>query len=234
MASITLLHFISVVGSLVTIFVAIYILNALLGVNPNLYHVMDFEFKSPTVWLTLILSTSIPLLMELAFRAMKREIQPAFSVILQEKLRLKRKDLRGTGGASPLPKGDSMPLQQSGPVSTAGTGEKSPKGPASAQVVTSHQEEEKWASVKKQNPKTAMRSADALKSLEKNRLSIKDRNEGKVREAVIRSMLRFRNLTGGQFDSAAQAKFQNHDEMVKPRAGGARDEGKVPDGPLDV
>jgi len=36
-----------------------------------------------------------------------------------------------------------------------------------------------------------------------------------LQSALVRSMLRFRNLTGSYFDSAAQAKYQNHDSMLK-------------------
>jgi len=175
----------------------------------------------------LIVSVSIPMLMELAFRAAKRELRPAYDVILQEKLRLKRRDIHHpTGG----PK-DAIPLDVNSSPRSGNT--------ASSQVVASHVDEEKWAVVKHQKSnKTVVRSEEALKQLERNRLSIKDRNEGKVREAVVRAMLRFRNLTGGQFDSAAQAKWQNHDPMIKasksPRMGARTDESKVPEGPLDV
>ena len=35
-----------------------------------------------------------------------------------------------------------------------------------------------------------------------------------LRQTLIRSMLRFRNMTGASFDSAAQARYQQHDQPM--------------------
>jgi len=167
MASITLLHAFSVAISMFGIIVLCFLLNLTRSFNPNLYHVLNVLYASPTFWLTLIVSVSIPMLMELAFRAAKRELRPAYAVILQEKLRLKRKDIHGAnaGAAATGPK-DAIPLSTSAPSSP-----RSPTGASAAsQVVTSHTDEGKWAVVKHQKSnKQVVRSEDALKQLERNR-----------------------------------------------------------------
>jgi len=58
----------------------------------------------------------------------------------------------------------------------------------------------------------AKKMVDALKREESEHPGRRDRDDV-LKASIVRSMLRFRNLTGTKFDSAADAKNQDHDKF---------------------
>ena len=119
-------------------------------------------YSNPSAWLVLLLTVSINLLLELAWRAYRQSRNPSVAQIYQEILRqpLQRREEATKPGLLSQPSKSLLPIHES-----------------------KHEEAEEIHTG----------NADVFKS------------------QIVRAMLRFRNLTGSQFDSAAQAELQNHD-----------------------
>jgi len=169
------------------------------------------------------------------WRGVKRDLRPSLTDVLQERIRLRREQTRERtkkrihkvleedgaeleGGPSPIraPSGGSEPVTK----------------PSIIDENLSHEDEHKFYARKAhkrkdEEEKHAPKHAHA-QSFSDGLLS-KDEN---LKRSVIRAMLRFRNVTGSTFDSAAQAKYQAHDTMTsyetKERKGGVETkEGEV-------
>lgn len=98
MNSINIFHIIAFLCSFLSIFIVILILNTPLfsSVNPDLTGVVYRQFASPTWWLTVIVTLSIPILAEVTYLYLKRQLRPTFTQILQEKLFLARKEIKSS------------------------------------------------------------------------------------------------------------------------------------------
>ena len=99
-----------------------------------------------------------------------------------------------------------------------------------ARPMISPEEEERWAQVtggssklsSKQNALVKRLQDEAVRAAKQacgsdgagGEFSDGETHEEKLRSALVRAMLRFRNQTGAQFDSAAQAKYQKVDNMI--------------------
>jgi len=138
------------------------------------------------------LALSIPQLLELAFRGLRRHLFPTFAEILQERVFKAKMMSVKTGSIVPQP------------ATTAKT-----------QLALTPDEEKEWAA---QQRSKRRKSALVVANEELEKLS-KRKDEDSLggdalKSAIIRSILRFRNLTGSQFDSAATAKYQHHDSVT--------------------
>jgi len=83
------------------------------------------------------------------------------------------------------------------------------------EVINTPEDDNKWASRKPGNKRQAQneKTSAALKGLTAENPSNESKQQtDALRSVLIRSMLRFRNLTGSQFDSAANHKYQQHDQ----------------------
>ncbi len=203
MQSINLFHIIAFLCSFVSIIVVIIILNTpfFSGINPDLTGVVYRQFASPTFWLTLIISLAVPLLVECCYLFIKRQIQPTFTQILQEKLfhhrKAEREAIMSRSRSPP-----DHPVQSSMSV---GMSSRRPR------PVIEPEDEAKWMNLKGGVVRPAPK--ESIELLDKAQTSIAMDDEERMRSALVRAMLRFRNQTGSQFDSAAQAQYQKHDKI---------------------
>lgn len=138
-------------------------------------------WTSPETVLTAILTIAIPMLIELAVRFVQRDMFPTLTQILQELVRFKR------------------------------TTKKKGEHDVPAKVELKEVDVVQWnitLNERRQRKKTQMQQT--LDNMRPQGSSV-CMEDPKLRKRIVRSMLRFRNLTGAQFDSAAQARFQTHD-----------------------
>jgi len=153
--------------------------------NPDLYYIVYQMWTSPEIVLTSILTIAIPCLIELTVRYVQRDLRPTIIQILQERVRLKREERRPD-----------------------------PENHDPTKVDVFNKEALEWGNLhpnpNRERKKTELRNL--LHAHSSARLSVNSAGDAQLRKMVVRSMLRFRNLTGAQYDSAAQARFQNHDE----------------------
>jgi len=199
MQSQTIVHYISIGISLVTLFLFVYLINVFRTLDSDLYGVINRLYGTASAWLIIIITVAIPLIVEGTFRAFKRHLRPTYTQILQEywnrsgKLQYGRQqDLRDLprrmSGAAALSAAQLESKRDLRPIATT------PKSPA-------------------REDRQREQVLDKLKSMDKKLTERKERNVNVgagLQSAVIQSMLRFRNLTGSQFDSAAQARFMVH------------------------
>ena len=90
MTTITLLHVVSVLASLGSLFLFTFLLSTLLSFDPDLYGVVAYILRRPVFLLTILLTVCVPLLLELACRAVLRDLRPSVTHILQERVHRKR------------------------------------------------------------------------------------------------------------------------------------------------
>lgn len=184
MSNITFIHLLTLLSSPLSLFLFLLIFNALPS-NPDLYHVVYRMWTSPEIVLTSILTIAIPCLMELALRFIQRDLRPTLVQVLQERVRVKRKDRK-------LEPEDALPTK----------------------VEVYHKEALEWGALRptpaRERKKTQIRT---MMQAHGSRISVTSADDAQLRKLVIRSMLRFRNLTGAQYDSAAQARYQTHDAV---------------------
>jgi len=129
------------------------------------------------------------LLVELAYRGLKRHFAPTYTELLQEKYYVTKQIAYKKEQNE---HSQSKKVVESNVVSQAINLEAPKFDP----------------NKNKRNIKKKTKAEEALSTYEKR--DVVDQNLSAV---LIRSMLRFRNLTGSQFDSAAQARNQDHDEF---------------------
>eukprot|EP00457_Paulinella_chromatophora_P000244 gb/GEZN01000244.1/.p1 GENE.gb/GEZN01000244.1/~~gb/GEZN01000244.1/.p1 ORF type:complete len:1614 (-),score=328.46 gb/GEZN01000244.1/:227-5068(-) len=180
----------SVFGSLATIFTLFPLASLLPAVNPDLYGVFQQLVAQPQVWLITLLAVSVPFLLEMAYRGLQRDLRPTYAQILQERYLARRdKNHREDTKLNRLARAGSSLYVSSSPL------------------VPPSEYEQQWKSRKhtpsKKRPEESVPpSPISLQEADK-------RKQFKMR--VIGAMLRFRNLTGAQFDSAARSQYQTHD-----------------------
>eukprot|EP00462_Mataza_sp_D1_P024450 CAMPEP_0175135858 /NCGR_PEP_ID=MMETSP0087-20121206/8961_1 /TAXON_ID=136419 /ORGANISM="Unknown Unknown, Strain D1" /LENGTH=1356 /DNA_ID=CAMNT_0016418565 /DNA_START=258 /DNA_END=4328 /DNA_ORIENTATION=+ len=201
MTTFTVIHLVFILGSIVSFFV----FAALLGMSPNFngtfYGVMPRIYASAQVWLCILLTVSIPLLMEVYVASLCRHNNPTFTEFLQEK---KQRNQQASSIVSPY----------------------TPRGNENrSDVVHSVQDDHVWKNRKQrgsQPDKQARQFEEARRKLEQLQTATArhpstDKMEptpGEEYQASLqRVLLRFRNLTGSQFDSAAKAVYQEHDQL---------------------
>jgi hypothetical protein len=85
MYSVTLIHVVAVVLSVLSFYVATYILSLLLDLNTSLYGTIARLYIAPTFWLCVVVTVSIPLLVELALKSFQSQFSPTFTDLLRER-----------------------------------------------------------------------------------------------------------------------------------------------------
>jgi len=90
--TVTLLHHLSLFLSIASLFVVTYLYNAFLSYNPDLYGVLDEILVHPQSYHLMVLTCAIPLLLELSWRGFARDLRPSYTEILQEKMRLQKRE----------------------------------------------------------------------------------------------------------------------------------------------
>jgi len=210
MVSITTFHAASVLISLATLLSFTFVASLLIGVNAELYGVINQMYTYPHAWLVIMMSVSIPLLLELLYRAMRLHLRPTFAQILQERVRMKetRQPSYGTSDEESVTKGAEATGRDETTKAQPGGKDKTDKK-ATADLVSST-EYQGWTGRKNKTSHRFENTSKALEKLEEKEEDIRKR-DSETRSSVIRVLLRFRNLTGAQFHSAAQAKNQIHD-----------------------
>lgn len=132
--------------------------------NGSFYGVIDILFTNPQFWLIMLITTSVPILLEIVCRYIQVLIAPTYTHGLQKTRR--------------------------------------------RSVVIPHSKEEEW---KNQNHiRSGLRNPSGS---DKDRLRLQ-REKGQIDpRTAVRAMLRFQNLTGSLYASAANHVYQTHDEF---------------------
>jgi len=191
MSNLNFIHLLTLLSSPLSLFVVLLIVSGMSQSNPDLYYIVYRMWTSPEIVLTSIITIAIPCLMELTVRFLQRDLRPTMVQILQERVRIKRVERKAEHVESQDP----------------------------TKVEVYQKEALEWGHLRpnatRERKKTEFRNM--MHAHSSARISLGDSAGGGVqlRKMVVRSMLRFRNLTGAQYDSAAQARFQNHDEAGK-------------------
>jgi len=188
-----------------------YMASYFVTLNSDLKGVINEMYADPIAWLTMIISVSAPMILEMIWRGIKRDLRPTLTEILQERIRLRREQAREKTKQR-MPKVLEEDAAENDLVPTGPT-----RGVGSSVTMTdenlTHEDESKFYSRKPHRVKGEGKAQEGhvahAQSYSDGLLS-KDEN---LKRSVIRAMLRFRNITGSTFDSAAQAKFQAHDAM---------------------
>jgi len=158
---------------------------------------------------------STPMCLELLWRGIKRDLRPSLTEILQERIRLRREQTREKHKkrVHKVLEEDGAELE-GGSIQIRGPSGRIPTGSSLIDENLTHEDEKNFYARKSHK----MKGAES-KSVPKHQhaqsfsdgLLSKDET---LKRSVIRAMLRFRNITGSAFDSAAQAKYQAHDVMT--------------------
>ncbi len=85
MSTVTLLHIIMISLTIVGIFLLCWIANITLSFNPDLYYVVNQMYESPCAWLTLVLTITVPVLIECVIRFYSVMFDPSEIQVLREK-----------------------------------------------------------------------------------------------------------------------------------------------------
>lgn len=161
----------------------------------------------PNSMLVLLLTIAAPCLFEMGFRGLQRAIRPTLSQILQERVRkertsYKRQKYAEAGDDERVDGGDGFDL-------VALTERKL--------VMLNDTDKDMWDKKIAARHKNRRQSnfGEKLAQIQKKEpaQNATDTGTPSFKTAVIKSMLRFRNLTGSQFESAARSNLQVHDKM---------------------
>jgi hypothetical protein len=175
-----LLHGLTIAASISSLFLITFLLSLVSSSNPALYGEVAALLGSGTVWLTMILTVSIPLLGELIIKGWQRETHPTFTNILQEKLRQKRQE-RTKAEKSVNP---SLDYQSSTPVAIA-IGDA-----ASNQVAVDAHDEKAWAAA--HSPKSPRKHGRMNTVALFGDVGSPTSKDDMLRSALVQAMLRFR------------------------------------------
>jgi magnesium-transporting ATPase (P-type) len=244
MATITLLHTAVTVASLCSLFLFMAILSSMQVLNPDLYGVVFEFVGQPRIWFIIGFTVSLPLIIELAWRGLRAHLRPTMSQVILERLRMKDQSFgefdneMDAGGsiivepssALAAPRGSVIDFRSSSPVSRSAkskskshNGRKGSSGQTLGMPLLEDEKDSRtWdtrrAGKMEKTHQLAAEAAQHLRAFAAPAVGDIAAGDGAdpavLRGAVIRAMLKFRNLTGAQFDSAAEAKFQQHDEQV--------------------
>jgi uncharacterized membrane protein YgcG len=214
MISVTIIHVATLVVSVVAMYLLLFPMEEMLSFNPNLYGVVDVVLKSPTCWLTVLMVLTVPTLFEFARRAAKREFKPSLTQVYQERLTTEykntytRAEMQQHNSTFPMVsptrimRGHNKPTESKNRFSVigrlGGRFNRAMKGSVS-QKMGGEQDGRKLSLFATGDPELL------------GRPGMSEENE-RQKHAAMRAMLRFRNLTGTAFDSAADARHIQHDK----------------------
>lgn len=220
MTNITIIHIVCIVGSIAAYYLSIFLLSlsGWLFSNTDLAGVTTVLMANPTAWFAIILTTSVPLILEFAWRSCRRTLRPSLNRVLRERLHV----LKWALDAQPVKEAwnhdnDSLDLP-----SLSGEEDRQLTRPDPYTLINSTEYVKNWQHRKNKTKRVtleqrAKKIVDDLKKTEEHEQSklAEKEKEAILRATIVRSMLRFRNLTGSKFDSAAEAKNQEHDKFVR-------------------
>jgi len=183
-------------------------------------------------WLTMILALMTPMALELLWRGLKRDLRPTLTEILQERIRKrKRNEIKIKKGNTEKNEEKEKPKEEDNhhhvlvPENHRTSSNSVPSVPDEN---LTHEDESKFYSRKVHRTKGDTKLAEGhVAHAQSYSDGLLDPDEN-LKRSVVRAMLRFRNITGSTFDSAAQAKYQAHDTMetieTKERKGESKEE----------
>lgn len=168
-------HILSVWFSIFSLYVFVYGFASVNTFNPNLYGVVQRQIMTPSFWLVLVLTTSIPLYLELIYRGLRRNLRPSIVDIVQERIYVWRNVLR----------------TRSYPVL--------PDYSSAFHIDLTFGQSQAWIS-RKENNSSELFSKDlqaklrgVLNQTQANRHQSNMHQEKELRGAVVRSLVRFKN-----------------------------------------
>lgn len=220
MTNITIVHVFCIFCSIGSYYLTVYLFNVpgWFWSNPDLNGVTNAVLRTPTAWLSVILTVSIPLLLEFVWRSTRRNLRPSLNRVLRERLHEIKWKTEVESKTRTWSSGDGSSLDL--PSLSEGREKLARTDPYS--LINSTEYSAEWQHRKARTGRVtleqrAKKLVDEMKkeeSAEESQLEDADR-EAMLRANIVRSMLRFRNLTGSKFDSAAEAKNQDHDKFVR-------------------
>lgn len=144
-----------------------------INMSTDIQGVVEILYSQPEFYLICFLAASVPIIVELFFRACKQIFRPTLANILQERQQSKKY------------KDDMLDESQ----------------------------EEEWRKRKKSNrhEERFIKASQKLQKIVPAKTQPGEKDQ--QRNAIVRSMLRFRNLTGGQYESAANAHYGSFDRL---------------------
>jgi hypothetical protein len=169
-----------------------WLLNALYSFTKyqaDFYGVVNQMFGCPSFWLVCILTVSIPMILDLLILHLQRQLQPTFLHVMQETVQLQRETLIANADAF------------------------NRRSKTSIQITP--EIEEKWTMLTevKLDTQDLNKKNTILGRFQQQAGHTQDKEE-KLKNTLVKTMLRFRNQTGSNFESAAQAKYQVHDRTA--------------------
>jgi phospholipid-transporting ATPase len=185
MQSFTFFHALTIFLSLLAVFLINFIINVFGGLVPDMYGEVDSLYANPMAWLTIIWTMMVPLLVELSFRAFHRHLTPFYTHILQEWSFLASQPKGKDGSLIDVQKKPTSPQLSASPLLQARTDK----------VHGKLREFEEQAQKRDQGMSVT-------------------KNPEHIRNTVIPALLRTHQMTGSVFESAAQAKFQQHADFT--------------------
>jgi hypothetical protein len=238
----------SILCSVAALFIVTLIMNFLTSVVPDLNGLVNLMYSTAMFWLVLILTVGICMVLELIWRAWMRELYPTVVQIYQEIQRLPLEEQKkaldpaklrapspsdgaGTTGAGGAP--GQAPHSGFGAAS-AGTGAGGMPASDDHINVEYSQSHANFSGDPTHSSRHLTHGGGSARAVDGRRGSFSQmrgesaRGRDKLKNNMVRAMLRFRNMTGAQFDSAAQAQLQQHDKFKTYDANGH--ENASPDG----
>jgi len=208
--SVTFLHFLAIFLSIAALFVMSFMASIFVNLDSDLYGVIAEMYGNPIAWLTMILILCLPLILEMMWRSLKRDLRPTLTDILQERIRLRQEKSREIVKKR-MPKVLEADKDDEPDGNSPGIIRRSSQ--TVGDDILTHEDETKFRGRKPHRQKGGVKPLEeglARPQSYADGLLSKDET---LKRSVIRAMLRFRNLTGSTFDSAAQAQYQHHDVM---------------------
>ena len=121
-------------------------------------------FSSPVVWLTMIITTALPLVLEVTYRAIRNDLWPTYSQIWKERIHKRRRERKATMKEHLVRKQSIANCESS--LMSLSQQEKLPPGSprpllSQTDVIAQPEDEQKWAQVR--SPKAARSASESRK-----------------------------------------------------------------------
>jgi len=201
MANITIIHWISIACSVAALYLVTWIMNYLYTIVPDLAGVVNTMYASAMHWLVVLAAVFVCMGLELLWRGAMRELRPSIVQIYQEIYRLTPAEQKAALDPARLMMVDTLNGDSPSSTSPEATSAKGDGDAIHVDVSVSHRRGARASDESRRNSIVSV-GHDST------------RGSQKTKSNMVRAMLRFRNLTGAHFDSAAQAQLQQHDRFV--------------------
>jgi len=232
MSNITFLHWMSILCSVAALFIITLIMNFMTSLVPDLNGLITLMYATAMFWLVLIVTVGACMILELIWRAWMRELYPTVVQIYQEIMRMppeqQKRMLDPAKLTPPQPAEGAHAAHGQAPQSGFGAASAASGGPAASDdhIQVEYSQSHAFSGDPTAHSARGMSQRTLDTPGRQGRGSFSGmrgesaRGRDKLKNNMVRAMLRFRNMTGAQFDSAAQAQLQQHDKFRHTDADG--------------